>query len=838
MVDFKKRLAKKKLEKPLDPSDIYDRLDRTSDKGPLRPAQVAVLDKWHASLRDTRDVILKLHTGQGKTLIGLLMLQSKMYENGKPAVYLCPNKFLVNQTVSQAAQFGVNCVAADPDLPAEFLDGKAILITSVQKLFNGRSKFGLGPNSVSVGTVLIDDAHACIDAIRSSCVIELGYEQEAYTEIVDLFAPDLEEQGVGTYADLRYQVRSALLPVPYWAWSDREAEVARILSKHAKSNEIKFAWPLIKDMIGDCLCIVSGETLEIAPYHPPLQMFGSYDKAEHRVFMSATVTDDSFLIKGLGLGEDVVNNPLVYEQEKWAGEKMVLIPSLIDPLLTDSEIVNQIAKPVNGRKFGVVVLCPSFDSCKRWKTSGATSADTSDIDEKVEQLRNGDCDEVLAVANRYDGIDLPDDSCRVLVFDSKPFAESLQARYLEGCREGSDVVATRIARSVEQGLGRSVRGEKDYCVILLIGANLVKAIRTKDFRRFFSAQTAKQIEIGLEIADLAKEEIVDGTEPMKALLNLMKQCLRRDDGWKDFYVEQMNEVQSTKAQPKALSLFAAELLAEKKHVVGAFGEAATIIQELIDKSISDDSDKGWYLQEMARYTYRKSKKEANKLQVAAHRLNRYLLKPKSGMHFEKIVTLSQKRMENIINWIGAFGSYEELVFTLDEVLGHLRFGVKADLFERAFNDLAAALGFAGQRPDKEWKEGPDNMWALRKGEYLLAECKSEVRLTREYINKDETGQMNNASAWFGKRYGDVDAKRIMIIPTKKLGSGAGFNDDVAIMRQGKLGKLTKNVRRFFSEFADLDLQDLSEGAVQKLITGHELSVDDIVSKYSERVRPK
>lgn len=837
MVDFKKRLAKKKLEKPLDPSDIYDRLDRASDKGPLRPAQVAVLEKWHGSLRDTKDVILKLHTGQGKTLIGLLMLQSKMNENKEPAVYLCPNRFLVNQTVSQAAQFGVNCVTADRDLPAEFLDGKAILIASVQKLFNGRSKFGLGPNSVSVGTVLIDDAHACIDAIRSQCVIELGYQHAAYAEIVDLFAPDLEEQGVGTFADLRRYIRSALLPVPYWAWSDREVEVATILSKHAESNEVKFAWPLLKDMIGDCLCIVSGETLEIAPYQPPLQLFGSYHKADHRVFMSATVTDDSFLIKGLGLGEDVVSNPLVYEQETWAGEKMVLIPSLIDPSLSDSEIVNQIAKPVEGRKFGIVVLCPSFESCERWKTSGATSADSSDIDEKVEQLRNGKCDEVLAVANRYDGIDLPDDSCRVLVFDSKPFAESLQARYLEGCREGSDVVATRVARSIEQGLGRSVRGEKDYCVILLIGANLIKAIRTEESRRFFSPQTAKQIEIGLAIADLAKEDIADGTKPTKALRDLIQQCLRRDDGWKGFYVEQMNEVQSTKAQPKALGLFAAELRAEIKYAVAAFGEAAAIIQDLIDESISDDSDKGWYLQEMARYTYRKSKNESNKLQVSAHRLNRYLLKPKSGMVFSKLETLSQKRIENVIGWITTFGSYEELVFTLDEVLGHLRFGVKADLFEKAFNDLAAALGFVGQRPDKEWKEGPDNLWALRKGDYLLAECKSKVQLTREYINKDETGQMNNACAWFGRQYGDAEVKRIMIIPTKKLGPGAGFNDEVAIMRKGKLGKLTKNVRLFFSEFANLDLQDLSAMAVQELITAHGLSVDDIVSTYSERVRP-
>ena len=75
MVDFRKRLAKKPAEKSLDPAEIYEKLDRASDKGPLRPVQEAVLTEWFESHRDKKDVILKLNTGQGKTLIGLLMLQ-------------------------------------------------------------------------------------------------------------------------------------------------------------------------------------------------------------------------------------------------------------------------------------------------------------------------------------------------------------------------------------------------------------------------------------------------------------------------------------------------------------------------------------------------------------------------------------------------------------------------------------------------------------------------------------------------------------------------------------------------------------------------------------------
>ncbi len=52
MVDFKKRLAGKKAEKPTDPVKLYETLDRAHDKGPLRPDQLAVLTDWFATIAE------------------------------------------------------------------------------------------------------------------------------------------------------------------------------------------------------------------------------------------------------------------------------------------------------------------------------------------------------------------------------------------------------------------------------------------------------------------------------------------------------------------------------------------------------------------------------------------------------------------------------------------------------------------------------------------------------------------------------------------------------------------------------------------------------------------
>jgi replicative superfamily II helicase len=836
MIDFKKRLAKKDLSKPIDPIALYETLDRASDKGPLRPAQLAVLKEWHESHRSNRDVVLKLHTGQGKTLIGLLMLQSKINENEGPVVYLCPNNFLVNQTRLQASQFGVPFSITDGELPFDFLDGKSIFITSVQKLFNGLTKFGIGAQSVQVNTVLMDDAHACIDAVRSALSIRLSYEESAYTEIRDLFATALKDQGQGTFADISNHEQEALLLVPYWEWRDKNNEVVEILAKYSENKSIKFAWPLLKDSLAECQCVISGKSLEIAPYMPPLDLFGSYYKAKSRIFMSATVTDDSFLIKGLGLSPKTIRNPLVYKEETWSGEKMILIPSLIDPTLDRETVVATFAKPRRST-FGIVALVPGFKWTKDWEAYGAVVASKENIDVEIEKLAKGDFSKTLVVVNRYDGIDLPDNVCRVLIMDSKPYSESLIDRYAENCRATSDVTAVRTARTIEQGLGRSVRGEKDYCVIILTGTDLIKIIRARESRKYLSNQTNTQIDIGLEIAAMVREEMGSG-EPLPALISLVNQCLRRDEGWKEFYIERMSSVVPSTSSGVTLEIFSRELEAEKKYLNGDLDGAVRTLQTLVDEKVNDEFDRGWYLQEMARYKYPQSKEESNRLQVSAHRKNRFLLKPRTGMQFIKIEVVSQKRVERIISWIKEFEDYKDLSITLEDILSSISFGVKADRFEDGFNKLARVLGFEGQRPDKEWKEGPDNLWGLRDNEYLLVECKSEVQLTRSEINKYETEQMNSSCAWFNRYYPGASVTNVLIIPTNRLASAAALTHEVQVMQEKGLNKLKANVRNFFAEFERLDLNNLSEKTVQDLINTHSLSVEAITHDYFKPVKSR
>ena len=58
---------------------------------------------------------------------------------------------------------------------------------------------------------------------------------------------------------------------------------------------------------------------------------------------------------------------------------------------------------------------------------------------------------------------------------------------------------------------------------------------------------------------------------------------------------------------------------------------------MIDGINVDDTEKGWYLQQLARYTYPTSIAELIKIQKSAFKKNTQLLKPSIGIDYTKLM---------------------------------------------------------------------------------------------------------------------------------------------------------------------------------------------------------
>lgn len=834
MIDFKKRLKRKEIIKKLCPIEVYDSLDRRSEAGPLRSSQETILNEWYQKRKDEKNLIVKLHTGEGKTLIGLLMLQSKLNSGQGPALFVCPNIYLAEQVKIEASKFGIPyCDFSNgTDLPDDFLLGKKILITHVQKLFNGKSKFGIGNKSVVANSIVLDDSHACIDAIKSSLTIKVDKSHDLYKSIIRIFSEDIKEQGEGSFLEIENGDYDTMLPIPYWSWADKKDDVIQAIIASKDSKEVGFVWPVIKNRVESCQAFISGNNLEISPTLMPIDAFGTFDRAECRILMSATTQDDSFFIKGLGFDVYSVETPLTNENMKWSGEKMIVIPSLIDDSLDRDAVVNWLMQKNPQRTFGMVSLVPGFNKKKQYEKVGAHVATTDDLFESVQRLKNGDYEESFVFANRYDGIDLPDNACRILLIDSKPYFDSLLDRYEEDCRSTSDIINIRVAQKVEQGLGRSVRGEKDYSVIILVGGDLVKFVKSPMTNKYFSPQTRKQIDLGVQLADFSREES-DGKKPGDILVGIINQALMRDEGWKEYYSEEMDLIESDSGVGKIYDTLEMEYNAEKLFSIGEYDKACALIQKLADFHSNDESEKGWYLQTLARYKYKTSKADSNNYQKIAFQSNLQLMKPRDGVSYKKLEYFNENRITRIKSWVNQHADYESMILEIEGMMQNLSFGMPSEKFEMALKELGESIGFLSQRPDKEIKKGPDNLWCGVNNEYFMIECKNEVSEDRAEISKHEGGQMNNHSGWFESEYPDRKCTRILIIPTKKLSYHGDFTHKVKIMRKNKLNKLKGSVKAFFREFAKLNIHEVSNQEIQKYISTHKLDLDHLKTEYCE-----
>lgn len=391
MVDFSKRLGNNREDKKTDPFQIYDSLDRKSATGPLRPVQQTVLSEWHNMRSADKDLVIKLHTGSGKTLIGLLILQARLNRNSKPCIYVCPNIYLANQVCQDAKKFGIPfcTISESNEIPNQFFNGEKILITYSKKVFNGKTIFGLDNNYIECDGIILDDSHACIDSIRDAYTIKVKSNHPIFSKVLKLFEDDLIKQGHGTFLEINDREYNSLLQVPFWSFIDKKDELLNLLSEYKEEKEILFPWSLIKDSIDNFQLHISGHSFELSPYYVPIERFGTFHYAKQRILMSATTQDDSFFIKGLAFSKEAVLTPLEDLDRLWSGEKMLLIPSLINDDLDRDLIVTKLAKP-SSRPFGTVALTPSYRLARQFEILGSDVPTTNeDIYSKSTRFKKG-----------------------------------------------------------------------------------------------------------------------------------------------------------------------------------------------------------------------------------------------------------------------------------------------------------------------------------------------------------------------------------------------------------------------------------------------------------------
>ena len=830
MADFKKLTAARPQEAPTDPFRIFQRLPKPPHINDLWESQSEALRLW-TKRRKERDLVIKLNTGGGKTLVGLLIGQAILNELHEPVLYLCPTRQLVQQTFDKACEISITAVMYEPGptaLPTVFLNGQGMLIATYSALFHGRSKFGIqggGSEPVEVGAIICDDAHVALSAVRDAFTITVSRIDHSvlYQELCTRFRTDFSQAGrIGSFDDIVEREEAGVVEVPYGAWAAKGPAIRELLAR-SYSDQFRYRLPLLRNHFDSCHALITSREFSITALLPLVDQIPTFEESKRRIYMSATIADDSSIIRTFDASEKSVREPIVPDTLAGVGERMILAPSLMrfnDG--SDRAVARNVVRSVS-RAFNVVILVPAEASAERWKDVGSIAIGNA-IDKAVIDLHSGEPRGPYIFANRYDGIDLPGNACRLLVVDGLPKAASAYDTFRSEVLRASSSLNLSLAQKVEQALGRATRGAGDYCVIMLVGSDLTAWITRYDSLELMTPSTRAQINMGHDVS----KDISSGSD----LIATLDQCLNRDPDWMRYHAETLADRAETPRTDETSVLAA---IAEREYlrafVQRSYGKASGIARDYSNAHSTDRRLRGWFLQLSARAAYYNNDFPiSEERQREAFKANAMLWLPAGTADLYVPTTEVGSQAEAIMTQIAKFALPSGHLQDFDDVVSCLTPSASSNQLEQSLKRLGEFLGFYSERPEQDFKVGPDVLWVPNEAVGFVIESKGNKKSTAS-LGKVEHGQLLVAEKWFGQHYPDRRSIGVILHPTN-LATEPAMAQTTLALTFDSLANLASSLRVVLQEVC------LNHGSTQqrvllcdKLLRQHNLTMPTLETSY-------
>ena len=513
------------FKKPLTHSPVPESPDRLFRDLPRRKHaslydhQGQVLRTYTSTAIDAPDVALQLPTGSGKTLVGLLLAEWRRRKFKERVVYLSPTRQLVNQVAEEAlTKYGLNVEAFagtvknyKPQSKAAYQDGERVAITTYNSLFN------INPFFENPDVIIVDDAHAAENYIAGQWTMRISRLEEsdanlfsAVTGVLKAVLPEISYLRVTGNTRLSIEDASWIDKIPTHSLDAIADELSTAISENIENAAQRYVWRMLAAHIRACQLYVSSSEVMLRPLIPPTWTHAPFVSAKQRIYMSATLgaggdlerltgrpkilrlpVPEGWDRQGIGRRFFIFPEKSLTEKDicllrrklmKAAGRSLVLTPSTIEAEELRQEIEENL-------KFPVV-------TASDLETSRASFTEKSPA--------------VAIIANRYDGIDFPDDDCRLLFVEGLPRATNLQERFLMHRMGANLLFNERMQTRILQAVGRCTRGLNDYSAVVVTGEDLPAYLTDRKRRGYFHPELQAELAFGVEQStETTIDEIVE-----------------------------------------------------------------------------------------------------------------------------------------------------------------------------------------------------------------------------------------------------------------------------------------------------------------------------------------
>ena len=732
--------------------------------------QADVLRVYSKEAMKEKNVAMELPTGSGKTLIGLVTGEYRRRAFQERVVFLCPNKQLVHQVVEEARnKYGINTLAFtgsqasyDPRAKAEYNNSEAIAVTTYSSLFNVRPFF-YNPNFI-----ILDDAHAAENYIAKhwSLLISRKSHLSVYNQLLEIFQ---DVMPIEQYQRMRSDSPSPTdkvwvekIPTPHLY--NKQVQLIPYLDEAIIGiAELEHNWAVIREHLSGCQLYFNWNYILIRPIIPPTTTHTPFVSANQRLYMSAT----------LGLGgelERITGQSDIHRikaPEGWdkhgVGRRLFFFPGTSLSEQDSETLVTKLIQETPRTLF----LVPDQQSAEKILSQITSETDRATYQARdIEQSKNffTSADKAVTIlANRYDGINLAGDECRLEIMKGLPAATNLHERFLESRMSASLLLKDRIRTRIVQAIGRCTRSATDYSTVCILGDELQDRLLQRENIQLYHPELQAELQFGYEESKSA-EGISDFLEMYRVFLK------PESDEWQAADAQIVARRQDTTQIPDPLmdklqKVVSYELKYQSAMWAGdyqkALEHANSVTSNLEGEELKGYRGFWYYLSGSAAWLAAQS--EHSFYKIASQRYSQAANCTLSVTWFRNLVNESLfidpefeknrhlsfliERVESVLERLGT-SSDRKFNNKVNAILNDISDNKDGKRFERGHTELGLLLGYnAGNTEDDA---GPDPWWIAGNDFCIAAEDYTETDGTKP-VPVYKVRQVNDHPTWIKQK---------------------------------------------------------------------------------------
>ncbi|NEA72611.1 DEAD/DEAH box helicase [Streptomyces sp. So13.3] len=523
---------------PDDPLHLY-RMLAVTNRGPeaVWGHQQDVLRSWHHEKPDASDVAIELPTGAGKTLVGGLIAEFRRLTSRERVAYLCPTRQLAQQTSAAFSDYGIpNALLIDrvttwnPADRARYEAAEAVAVSVYSHVFNSN------PALANANLLVLDDAHAAEGYVASPWRLTVSRQDEsAYQDLLSALEPALDplvvprlkrvdpDSTYWSYVYLASPIGTAALAAQLEEVIGSAISGGKLGAGRAKSAQ--HVWKFLQGHLDRSLFYVAHRQIVIRPFIPPTTQLAAFSDPERRIYMSATLGAGGELERAFGRRKiDRIPVPDGWEKQG-TGRRFFIFPELATDLAAAPAQLPAFVSRVISEAGRAIVLTPDSRSHDSFIDSmlpdGYPVLEADGVEENLSSF-TAQPRAALVLTNRYDGIDLPNGNCRLVILNGLPARGDLQERFLHESLGAVEVLQERIRARILQGSGRATRNTRDFAAVMILGQSLTSYLSGRDIQAAMHPEVHAELEFGWDNSRRYDSE---------NMIQNLRVFLRHDEEW-------------------------------------------------------------------------------------------------------------------------------------------------------------------------------------------------------------------------------------------------------------------------------------------------------------------